>query len=60
MSRYVSRATEGWHQSLLEPLLKGETVHEPAPIDTGLLEAAGNRVFRVMNQIGFVPRRERE
>lgn len=41
------------------PMLEGRTVHEREPVDTGLLDADGKRIYRVTSPIGFVELRER-
>ena len=58
--RYVSARTRprsGWDDE--HPMLEAKTVHEPEPIDTGLLDADGNRIYRVMSPVGFVALKER-
>jgi len=56
--RYVSiRPRMDWRDET--PMLEARTVHEREPIDTGLLDAEGNRIYRVMSPIGFVELKER-
>lgn len=56
MRYVVIRPRAEWDSE--KPLLEGKTVHEPEPIDTGLLDKDGSAIFRVMDQIGFVRFRE--
>ena len=54
--RYMTRPRASWDEE--KPMLEGKTVHEPEPVNTGLLDKDGNEIIRVMDQIGFVRFRE--
>ncbi len=58
--RYVAiRPRQGWEELRETPLLEAKMVHEPEPIDTGLLDPEGNSIYRVTGPIGFVELKER-
>jgi hypothetical protein len=57
MRYVVIRPRAGWRDE--EPMLEGKTVHEQTPVDTGLRDKDGNRIYRVMSPIGFVELKER-
>lgn len=56
MPRYVTlRPRSATIDDLQEtPSLEARTVFEPDAVDTGLLDKEGTRIYRVMDQIGFV------
>lgn len=58
--RYVAirRPRMGWDE--WSPMLEPKTVHEPEPIDTGLVDQNENAIYRVMSAIGFVELKERD
>jgi len=57
---YVTRPRLTRYDDLREtPMLEGQTVWEPEPVDTGLLDKNGVPIFRVMDPIGFVEMKER-
>jgi hypothetical protein len=59
--RYVVRPRAETFDALREtPHLEGRTVLEPEPVDTGLVDKDGNRIWRVMSPIGFVELKERQ
>lgn len=60
MPRYlvVRPATEARWDDPVVPL-GHPTVFVCDPVDTGLRDHDGNRIFRTPDEIGFVPRRER-
>lgn len=59
--RYVIRPRAETFDMLREtPHLGGSTVMEPEPVDTGLLDKDGNKIWRVMSPIGFVELKERQ
>lgn len=58
--RYVTarkRTRAEWNDE--HPMLEGQTVHEPEPVDTGLVDKYENAIYRVPGPIGFVELRER-
>jgi len=55
--RYVTRPRASWDED--KPHIEGKTVHEREPVDTGLLDANGTPIWRVMSPIGFVELKER-
>ena len=59
--RYVvipERPKANWFDP--EPMLVGKTVHEPeAPVDTGVLDPNGRKIYRVPGPVGFVELKER-
>lgn len=55
--RYVILPRAQWDDD--RPLLEGRTVHEREPVDTGLLNKDGQKIWRVMSPIGFVELKER-
>ena len=55
--RYVTRPRASWDDEM--PMIEGTTVHEREPIKTGILDEAGNDIWRVMSPIGFVELKER-
>jgi hypothetical protein len=60
MARYFTRPQAYWHDSEVEPLLEGQTIFEPEPVNTGLLDANGGQIWkRGINPIGFVELKER-
>jgi hypothetical protein len=60
--RYVTgRPRQSTADDLLQsPMLEAQTVHEPEPIDTGLVDRNGNTIFRIMGPIGFLEMKERK
>jgi len=40
-------------------MLEGRTVYESEPVDTGLIDKGGHKIFRVMSPVGFVELKER-
>ena len=40
-------------------MLEAKTVHEREPVDTGVLDASGQKIFRVMSPVGFTELKER-
>ncbi|MGI8390529.1 hypothetical protein [Brucella anthropi] len=55
MPRYVSmrRPKMDWYEAnALDSL--AQTIHEPEPVDTGIIDADGFPIIRMMDQIGFV------
>lgn len=61
MTRYFVRPRADWYpMSQDEPLLEGRTVFEASPIDTGILDHDGNRIWKAaIDPIGFVALKER-
>ena len=62
MARYFStpkqrRETSYWDEPVIQPL-GHPTVFVSDPVDTGLVDQNGNRIFRTADQIGFVRRAE--
>ena len=59
--RYIARRPRSatWDDLQETPSLEGRTVFEPDAVDTGLLNAEGTPIFRVMDQIGFVRFKDR-
>ena len=59
--RYVTgRPRSFTYDDLREtPMLEAQTVHEPEPIDTGLVDRSGNTIFRITGPIGFLEMKER-
>lgn len=58
--RYIVRPRQTIYDDLREtPMLEARTVHEPGPLDTGIVDVDGNRIYRVMSPIGFVELKER-
>ncbi len=56
--RYVAiRPRASWDDD--KPMMEAKTVHEREPVDTGLMDADGNTIWRVMSPIGFVELKER-
>lgn len=59
MSRYFSKPQEkapivsAWWETQMPPL-NHPTATEPAPVDTGLLDADGRKIYRLPDQIGFI------
>ncbi len=55
MARYVSlrRARMDWYEADAIDSL-AQTVFEPEPVDTGIIDADGFPIIRIMDQIGFV------
>ena len=60
--RYVTKAPRSdgfWDDRMVAPLSHPQ-VFVADPVDTGLLDGAGRKLYRVADEVGFVPRRERE
>jgi hypothetical protein len=57
MARYFAkpanrvRADDEWEYC--SPLMTNITVNDHEPVDTGLFDAAGNRIMRAPNPVGF-------
>lgn len=64
MSRYVMRANPPtksdwwWDQPSPPHTITHPQISEGPPIDTGLLDADGRKIYRCPDEIGFLPRRE--
>lgn len=59
--RYVIRPRADTLDTLREtPHLGAQTVMEPEPVKTGLLDKDGNDIWRIMSPIGFVELKERD
>ena len=55
--RYIVRPRACWDDD--KPMLEGKTVHEREPVDTGLLDKDGQKIWRVMSPVGFIELKER-
>lgn len=55
MARYTSSRPRGWIEDdvYADPARLDIVVSEAGPVDTGLLDAGGNAIFRIPNPIGF-------
>lgn len=51
MSRYVTMDRD-WDAKADDYLAK--TVHDREPIDTGLYDSTGKKIYKVMDRIGFI------
>jgi hypothetical protein len=59
MSRYVAvrQPPEAEWDWSVPPTIVHPTVSVGPPVDTGLLDAQGRRIYRIPDEVGFVPRR---
>lgn len=58
--RYARRRATTADDLANTPHLEGYTVYEPEPVDTGVLDAEGYVIVRMMAPIGFVELVERD
>ncbi len=57
--RYVTMRRPRMYTTDDMPMLEAKTVHEPDPIDTGIVDQYESPIFRVMSPVGFVEMKER-
>lgn len=55
--RYIVKAERDWDAKADEYLSK--TVYDREPLDTGLYDRDGKKIFKVMGPVGFLHREDR-
>lgn len=57
MTRYVTRRPVAeWDDD--RPMIEGKTIYENEPVDTGLLDKSGLKIYRAKTPIGFLDRKD--